>query len=75
MYVRVRISPNSKKESFEKIDDDTFNICVKEKAENNMANNRILELVSDHYNIERRDIKIITGHHSPRKILFVNSNN
>lgn len=74
MYVRVRVTPNAKKESFEQINDDTFKISIKEKAENNLANNRVLELVSGHYNVPIKTIKIITGHHSPRKILFINNN-
>ena len=57
MYARIRVYPNAKKESFEMTDSDTFDVHVKEKAEKNIANNRVLELVAMHYNIKRGDIK------------------
>jgi len=71
MYVKVKVEANSKKEKFEKIDDDTYKIQVREKAERNLANIRVLELLSSNLAIEKKRIKIITGHHSPNKILFV----
>lgn len=74
MYIKVRVTPNSKKESFKKLDNDTFEISVKEKAERNLVNNKIIELLADYFSIQISGIKIITGHHSPRKILFIKSN-
>jgi len=71
MYIRVKVSPNTKKEIFKKINEDHFEISVKEKAEHNFANNRVIELFSIYYNISKGKIRIINGHHSPTKLLVV----
>jgi len=71
MYIKVKITPNAKKESLEKISDDHFNISVKEKAERNMANNRIIELIAGHFGVSSSAVRIINGHHSSSKMLSV----
>ena len=71
MYIRVRVSAGAKKESFTQTAEDSFLVSVKEPAEQNLANKRVLELVAKHYSIEPKQIRIISGHHSPGKILSV----
>lgn len=71
MYIRVKVSSSSKKEVFKKVNNDHFEISVKEKAERNLANNRIIELLSIHYSISKNKIRIVNGHHSPTKLLIV----
>ncbi|MCM2339297.1 MAG: DUF167 domain-containing protein [Burkholderiales bacterium] len=71
MYIRVKAFPNSKKEIFKKMNEDHFEISVKEKAERNMANDKIVELLSFHYVIPKNKIRIINGHKSPTKLLVV----
>ena len=71
MHIKVKVTSGAKKETIEKIDEDTFYISVKEKAEKNRANTRVLELVADRLSVPLHGISIITGHHSPSKILFV----
>ncbi len=72
MYIKLRIITNSKKEIINKISNDHYQINVKEKAERNMANTRIIEIMSDVLKISKKSIKIISGHHSPSKIISVN---
>lgn len=69
MYIKVKVTPGAKKEVFERVSDDFFIIKVKEKAENNRANKRVLELVGSVY--PNKPIRIISGHHSPSKIISV----
>ena len=71
MYIRVRVSAGAKKESFEANSGDSFLVSVKEPAEGNLANRRVLEIVAKHFIIEPKQIRIISGHHSPGKILSV----
>ncbi len=71
MYIKVHVIAGAKKELVLKKSSDTYNISVKEPAEQNMANKRILELVADDLKIPRGKIRIVTGHHSPSKILSV----
>ncbi len=69
MYIKLRVITDSKKEIIEKVSEDTLRICVKEKAEMNRANNRILELMKDYF--DTKNIRLISGHQSPSKIISV----
>ncbi len=71
MYIKVKVTPDSKKEVFEKINEDTYKISTKEKPEKNLANIRVLELLSAKLNLEKGSLKIITGHHSKNKIIYI----
>lgn len=72
MYIRVHVQPGAKREKVEKIDD-TYHISVREPAERNLANRRICELIAREYGVPTRSVKIIAGHHSPGKMVVVNS--
>jgi len=71
MYIKVKVFPKSKKESIKKVKDLRFEIRVKEKAERNLANNRVLELLAEYFEINKKDIKIINGHYHPIKLLRI----
>lgn len=71
MYIKVRVATSVKKESFTKVDNGSFLVSVKEPAEQNRANTRALELVATHFNILPKQIRIISGHHSPSKIFSI----
>lgn len=69
MQIRVKVFPSSKKERFVKNEDDTFDIYVREPAQNNMANARVRHLIAEHFNVENAIIQ--TGHRTRRKILVL----
>lgn len=71
MYIKAKVVAGVKKEKFVKVSKDHFEIWVKEKAERNMANGRVLELLATHFGIAKNKIRIINGHHSPSKLLVV----
>jgi len=71
MYIKVRVQAGVKKETFHKKSEDHFEISVKQKAERNMANTRVLELIAGHFNMPQGKVRIINGHHSPSKMLSV----
>ncbi|MFA5932217.1 MAG: DUF167 family protein [Candidatus Paceibacterota bacterium] len=76
-YIYVKVTAGAKKEIFsprpagQAKKPDHFDISVKEKAENNMANNRILEIIREHYKISKNKVRIVNGHHHPSKLLIV----
>jgi uncharacterized protein len=70
MLVKVRVSAGAKKESFDK-SGDRYVISVREKALENRANLRVIELLSIHLKVPIKSIRIIRGHHMPSKILSV----
>lgn len=70
-YIHIKVKAGVKKESFVKKTEDSFEISVREKAERNMANARVLELVAEHFKVPINKVRIINGHHHPSKLLVV----
>lgn len=60
-----------KKESWKKKSEDHFEVSVKEKAERNMANKRVLELVAENFKVPVSKVRIVNGHHHPSKLLVI----
>lgn len=71
MYIHVKVKAGVKKESFVVKTEDSFEISVKEKAERNMANTRVLELVASHFKVYKNKVRIVNGHRSPSKLLVL----
>ena len=71
MYIKAKVVAGARKEKFLQISKDHFEITVREKAERNMANNRVFELVAMHFSVTKNKVRIINGHHSPSKMLVV----
>ncbi|PIR68213.1 hypothetical protein COU49_02625 [Candidatus Nomurabacteria bacterium CG10_big_fil_rev_8_21_14_0_10_35_16] len=71
MYLKVNVLAGAKKESFIKKSKDHFSISVKEKAERNMANVRVLELVAGYFGVTKNKVRIVNGHKHPSKLLIV----
>ena len=69
MYLKIKVIAGAKIEKVEKKTEDEWRIWVKEPAENNCANNRILEIVRESY--PNTSVRIINGHHSPSKIVSI----
>jgi len=69
MYIHITLTPGAKKESLKEIKDNYFEISVKPKAERNLANDRLLEILKKHFGSKK--IRIINGHHSRKKLLSV----
>lgn len=72
MYIKVKVEAGAKKEKILKKSPNTFLISVKEKAERNLANTRIKEIIASIYEINVKSVRIISGHQSPSKILSIN---
>lgn len=71
MLIHVKIKPNSKEDKIVKKNDTSFTVYVKEPAEDNRANKRMVELVADKFNIIKSKVRIVTGHHHPSKIVDI----
>ena len=69
MYIKIKVIPDSKSQKVEKVDEDSWKIWVKVPAENNAANNKVLELVRDEF--PNCSVRIVSGHHSPSKIVSI----
>ena len=69
MFIKVKVTTNAKKEKIIKKSEDHFDISVKEPAERNLANKRVIKLVRDYFKVYNREVRIVSGHHSPSKII------
>jgi uncharacterized protein (TIGR00251 family) len=70
MYIHVKAHPKSKKEEIVQLKEDHFEIWVKEPAEKNLANKKIIEILKNNFS-ESKSVRIISGHHSPSKLFLV----
>jgi uncharacterized protein YggU (UPF0235/DUF167 family) len=70
MYIHVKVVAGAKAEKVEAIDETHLAVWVREPAERNLANNRIIELVRERFPAAGK-IRIVSGHHSPSKLLSV----
>ena len=71
MYVKVRVTPGSKKERVTRKGDTEFDILVKEPAVRNLANNRICHILAETFDVQRNSVRVLTGHHSRSKIVSI----
>ncbi|MFA6076976.1 MAG: DUF167 domain-containing protein [Candidatus Paceibacterota bacterium] len=70
-YIHIKVTAGVKRESFKQKSSDHFEISVKEKAERNMANTRVLEMVASHFKVSKSKVRIVNGHHHPSKLLII----
>ena len=70
MYLKLKVIAGSKIEKIDKSSEDSWRVWVKVPAENNAANTRVLELIR--YEFPGTSIRIVSGHHSPSKIVSIN---
>ena len=72
MYIKVKVTPGARKEKIETKKENSFVIFVKERAERNLANNKVKEIIAGIYEINIKSVRIISGHQSSSKILSIN---
>jgi len=72
MYIKIRVHAGVGKEYIEKVKDDTYEIAVKEKRVEGRANKRALTLLAKELSLPQSAVRIISGHHSPNKIVSIN---
>lgn len=71
MHIKVKVKTGAKKERFALIAPDVLAVEVKEKAERNMANKRVREIVAKHFSKPLSSVRLIKGHHSPSKVFHI----
>jgi len=71
MYIKVRVIAGAKKEHVVRESDEAFTLHVKEPAERNLANKRVIEIIAGEFGVPTGNVRMVTGHHSPGKILSV----
>ena len=73
MYLKVIVKTRAKKESILMKSKDHFEVSVKERAEKNMANKRVIEILASYLKVSIQKVRIVNGHHHPHKLLVVDT--
>jgi uncharacterized protein YggU (UPF0235/DUF167 family) len=71
MYVRVLVYAGAKREFLKEVGENRFELAVKAPAERNLANERVRECIAEKLQVAVAQVRIISGHHSQRKILSI----
>lgn len=70
-HIRIRVIPESSEAYVEKSkDDEPYMVYVRSSAEAGRANKEAIRLIRDFLKIDGQ-IRIVSGHHSPSKILAI----
>jgi hypothetical protein len=71
MRIFVKVKPNAKVEKVEKIDEVHFVVSVKAPPVEGKANDALIKLLADYFNIPKGNIKIVSGLSSKSKIVEI----
>jgi len=69
--IRVYVTPNAREARVVKVSEDYFEVRVDERAVGNRANKRLVEILSEHFNIPKSRITILTGIKTRNKTIQV----
>ena len=72
MYIKVKVQAGAKKEDIKKRSKESYLISVRQKAERNQANKRVIEIIASLFNVSAKSVRIINGHQSPSKLISIN---
>ncbi|MBT5346908.1 DUF167 domain-containing protein [bacterium] len=72
MHIRVKVIPNSSKNSIELMEDKiTYKVKIKSLPEKGKANKELIEFLSKHYKVEKSKIVIKSGKQSQIKLIQI----
>jgi uncharacterized protein len=67
MLIKVKFTPNSKKDEIVKKKDDEFEVKVKEKAEEGRANRAVIKVLDNYFKIDESKIRLVKGFKERKK--------
>lgn len=71
MWINVLVIPNSKGSEVIKIGEITYRVRVDAPASEGKANIRLIEILSDYFNVQKSSIKILKGFKNRNKIVDI----
>lgn len=69
--IKVKVNTRAHHEKMEEIDLDTYTIWVTAAPTDNEANNAVIEVLADYFNISPSNIKITSGWKSRHKFIEI----
>ena len=71
MKINVRVTPNAKVPAVVKVDDVTYNVKVNARAVKGRANERLIEILAEHFGRRKSEIRILKGLNGRDKVVEV----
>ncbi len=71
MILKVRAKPKSKVEYVKELEKDLYEVAVKEPPEAGRANERIIELLAEHFGVSKSKVQLLRGSTSRLKVFEV----
>ncbi len=71
MLIRVYVTPNAREARVVKVSEDYFEVRVDERAVGGRANKRLLEILAEHFKIQKSRISILKGTKTRNKLVQV----
>lgn len=72
MKIFVKVKTRARQESVEKIDETHFLVQVKAPATEGRANEAVVFVLADYFDIAKSNITILSGHTVRNKVILVN---
>ena len=69
--INIKVSAGAKTEKIEIMADGTMKVRVNAPPEKGKANERVVELLAEHFRLSKARISIIKGHTSREKVVLV----
>lgn len=73
MHVQVKVKAGARKEIVREVAPTRLEISVREKAENNEANERVIAIIAARYSVRTKDVRMVKGHRSPSKMFTIST--
>ncbi len=71
MLIRVYVTPNAREARVVKVSDDYFEVRVDEMTVSGRANKRLLEILAEHFKVQKSRISILKGTKTRDKLVQV----
>jgi hypothetical protein len=73
MKISVTVIPNSKTSEVIRIDESKYKIRVDAPAVESKANKRLIEILSEYFNVPKSSVKILKGFKNKNKIVCIDN--
>lgn len=71
VLITILVTPNAKSVKVMKIDSSSYEVKVDAAATEGKANKRLIEILSEHFNVRKSKIRIIRGANSREKLVEI----
>ncbi|MCM8764160.1 MAG: DUF167 domain-containing protein [Candidatus Omnitrophica bacterium] len=71
MRINIRVKPYSRVEKIVRNRDSSFSVYVNQKPAEGKANNALVKLLAEYFDVPKSAVKIVSGHKSRNKIVEI----